>query len=72
MSGICEDVNECQWQPCLNGGVCHNLRPGYLCVCGAGHLGDNCQWPVLLPETHPFVAPAAIAGLTFSVLVVGE
>nr|XP_045586246.1 neural-cadherin-like [Procambarus clarkii] len=63
---VCEDVDECLWRPCLNGGSCYNLRPGYLCVCGPGRTGDNCEWGGLSPDSHPFTAPVAIAALTLS------
>lgn len=72
VGGGCEDVDECQWRPCLHGGVCHNLQPGYLCLCGADHAGDHCQWPVSPPQRHPLAGPAAIAGLTLSLLVLGK
>lgn len=68
---VCEDVDECLWQPCLHGGSCHNLRPGFLCVCGPDHLGDHCQWAKIAPVGHPITAPAAIAAITVSVLVLG-
>lgn len=72
VGGSCEDVNECQWRPCLHDGECHNLQPGYLCVCGADYLGDHCQWPVSPPGSHLLAGPAAIAGLTISLLVMGK
>ncbi|XP_071536735.1 putative neural-cadherin 2 isoform X2 [Panulirus ornatus] len=65
----CEDVNECLWEPCLHGGSCYDLRPGYLCMCGPDHIGDNCQWTKLAPVSHSFTAPAAIAAITLSVLI---
>ena len=72
VSGVCEDVDECLWRPCLYGGSCHNLRPGFLCVCGPDHLGDHCQWAKLAPEGHPLTAPAAIVAITVSFLVLGK
>ncbi|XP_050716089.1 putative neural-cadherin 2 isoform X2 [Eriocheir sinensis] len=69
VASVCEDVDECLWRPCLHGGSCHNLRPGFLCVCGPDHLGDHCQWAKIAPEGHPITAPAAIAAITVSVLV---
>ncbi|KAK8374085.1 hypothetical protein O3P69_014994 [Scylla paramamosain] len=69
VDGACEDVDECQWRPCLHGGSCLNLQPGYLCVCGPGHVGDHCQWSKLASSGHPVAAPAAIAAITVSVLV---
>ncbi|XP_042242201.1 neural-cadherin-like isoform X1 [Homarus americanus] len=65
----CEDVDECLWRPCLHGGSCYNLRPGYLCVCGPGHTGDNCEWGSLASGGHPLTAPLAIAALTLSLLL---
>ncbi|XP_069159473.1 uncharacterized protein [Procambarus clarkii] len=66
---VCEDVDECLWRPCLHGGSCYNLRPGYLCVCGPGRTGDNCEWGGLSPDSHPFTAPVAIAALTLSLFL---
>ncbi|XP_071513389.1 putative neural-cadherin 2 isoform X2 [Panulirus ornatus] len=66
----CQDVDECVYQPCLNGGTCHNLMPGYYCACSPAHTGDNCQWAKLSPEPHPLTAPLAIAGLTLAVLII--
>ncbi|XP_037789239.1 neural-cadherin-like [Penaeus monodon] len=65
----CEDVNECLWEPCLHGGTCTNLRPGYLCACGPGHAGDNCQWSRAVAVAHPLTAPAAILAVTVSLFV---
>lgn len=72
MGRSCEDVNECLWEPCLHGGTCTNLRPGYLCACGPGHAGDNCQWSRAVAVAHPLTAPAAILAVTVSLFVLGE
>ncbi|KAG0725905.1 Neural-cadherin [Chionoecetes opilio] len=69
VGGACEDVDECLWRPCLHGGSCLNLQPGYLCVCAPGHLGDHCQWSKLASNGHPAAAPAAIAAIAVSILV---
>ncbi|XP_042237522.1 putative neural-cadherin 2 isoform X2 [Homarus americanus] len=41
--GACQDMDECVWSPCLNGGSCINRDPSYYCVCPASHLGDHCE-----------------------------
>ncbi|XP_069195930.1 putative neural-cadherin 2 [Procambarus clarkii] len=42
----CDDLDECVWQPCLNGGSCFNTPSGgYTCACGAGFSGQHCQMP---------------------------
>ncbi|XP_045138941.1 putative neural-cadherin 2 isoform X2 [Portunus trituberculatus] len=65
----CEDVDECLWRPCLHGGTCTNLRPGYLCLCGPAHAGDNCQWNTHARPPSALTAPAALAALTVSLVV---
>lgn len=69
---VCEDVDECQWQPCLHGGTCQNLRPGFLCACEPTHLGDHCQWIVTPREAHPFAVHAGVAVLALSLLLLGK
>ncbi|KAK8742317.1 hypothetical protein OTU49_001799 [Cherax quadricarinatus] len=69
VGGVCEDLDECVWQPCLHGGSCYNLHPGFQCVCGPGHAGDHCQWTHPATPGHPLTAPVAIAALTLSLLL---
>ena len=40
----CVDRDECLTNPCLNGGVCINREPFYLCDCPDGYFGENCQF----------------------------
>ncbi|XP_029938701.1 sushi, nidogen and EGF-like domain-containing protein 1 isoform X2 [Salarias fasciatus] len=40
---VCEEVNECLSQPCLNGGTCRNKIGSYQCVCREGFSGIRCQ-----------------------------
>ena len=37
------DIDECQSNPCLNGGTCRNLENHYMCDCQTGYEGLNCQ-----------------------------
>ncbi|XP_064098213.1 neural-cadherin-like [Macrobrachium nipponense] len=69
VGSACEDTNECLMEPCLHGGTCHDLRPGYLCLCRPNHFGSNCEWTELSSTGHPLTAPAAIAAVTLSLLV---
>ncbi|XP_068229632.1 putative neural-cadherin 2 [Palaemon carinicauda] len=65
----CKDINECLWSPCLNGGSCHNLRPGYFCQCDGRFLGDNCQFKRWETSDRPFTTQALIATVAISLLV---
>ncbi|XP_028259487.1 sushi, nidogen and EGF-like domain-containing protein 1 isoform X2 [Parambassis ranga] len=40
---VCEEINECLSQPCLNGGTCRNKIGSYQCVCTDGFSGNRCQ-----------------------------
>ena len=37
------DINECESNPCENGGTCMNLEDGYSCACEPGFTGTVCQ-----------------------------
>lgn len=38
------DVNECDSNPCMNGGTCTQGEPGsYICRCPRGFSGDSCE-----------------------------
>ena len=46
-------INNCESQPCLNGGSCVNGVNVYTCNCAPGYTGYNCQtrsksinWPI--------------------------
>ncbi|XP_064194597.1 protein crumbs homolog 1-like isoform X1 [Anguilla rostrata] len=50
----CElQVNECQSDPCLNGGSCHDYVNGFSCACRAGFLGRFCEVDVDECESDP-------------------
>ena len=36
------DINECDSQPCQNGGQCLDGVNQYTCTCAAGYAGVNC------------------------------
>ncbi|XP_068447252.1 sushi, nidogen and EGF-like domain-containing protein 1 isoform X3 [Clinocottus analis] len=40
---ICEEINKCLSQPCLNGGTCRNQVGSYQCECVDGFTGNRCQ-----------------------------
>jgi hypothetical protein len=40
---LCEiDINECDSQPCKNGGKCSNLLNCWTCDCPTGYFEDDC------------------------------
>ncbi|XP_035682322.1 uncharacterized protein LOC118419823 [Branchiostoma floridae] len=42
----CTDINECQSNPCQNGGTCQNMVDRYSCTCSDYFEGDNCETAV--------------------------
>ncbi|XP_060587010.1 fibrinogen-like protein A [Ruditapes philippinarum] len=41
--GRCTDIDECESNPCKNGGTCNNLVANYTCSCPAEWEGYNCN-----------------------------
>ncbi|XP_074046826.1 sushi, nidogen and EGF-like domain-containing protein 1 isoform X4 [Macrotis lagotis] len=39
----CDEINECESQPCLNGGSCKDRIASFLCICGSGYMGLHCE-----------------------------
>ena len=37
------EVNECESEPCQNGGECVDLLNGFECECRDGYVGDQCE-----------------------------
>ena len=47
------DVNECNSNPCKNGGTCTDRVNEYTCKCRPGYSGSNCK--TSKSETNPGV-----------------
>lgn len=45
------DINECEAEPCRNGGICTDLVANYSCECPGEFMGRNCQYSKYL-HTH--------------------
>ncbi|XP_053072048.1 sushi, nidogen and EGF-like domain-containing protein 1 isoform X5 [Acinonyx jubatus] len=39
----CHETDECQMQPCRNGGSCRDLPGAFVCQCPAGFTGVHCE-----------------------------
>lgn len=37
------NIDECESEPCQNGGSCEDKINGYTCTCSAGFLGESCN-----------------------------
>jgi hypothetical protein len=47
---FCEtEIDECESNPCQNGGECIDQVDAYLCICPEGYTGDNCETPPIIP-----------------------
>ena len=47
------DLDECESDPCANGGDCENRDNAFSCTCLAGYTGTNCETGVNgLDECH--------------------
>ena len=58
---ICDvEIDECDPNPCLNGGTCTDLFADYECACIDGYIGDNCEIePCEPPSCVPYTPIAA-------------
>ncbi|XP_066275444.1 fibrillin-2-like [Branchiostoma lanceolatum] len=46
IEGCGEEPDHCHFNPCLNGGTCHDLVGGYNCTCPDSFTGTNCEQDV--------------------------
>ena len=36
------DIDNCDPNPCANGGICTDGTNSYICTCAEGYIGENC------------------------------
>ncbi|NXP53717.1 SNED1 protein, partial [Heliornis fulica] len=49
----CDEIDECQSQPCLNGGRCKDRVAEFLCLCEPGYAGHRCESDVDECQSEP-------------------
>ncbi|CAL8276588.1 unnamed protein product [Merluccius merluccius] len=47
------NIDECESEPCQNGGICEDQINGYACICAAGFAGDICEINIDECESQP-------------------
>ncbi|KAK8405263.1 hypothetical protein O3P69_001675 [Scylla paramamosain] len=69
--GSCQDLDECEWLPCLNGGTCVNREPGYSCHCTASHGGEHCETERKDAAVMVFPVTTLVVVVVWSFLLLG-
>ncbi|NXR12276.1 SNED1 protein, partial [Semnornis frantzii] len=49
----CNEIDECQSQPCVNGGQCKDRVAEFLCLCEPGYAGHQCELDVDECQSEP-------------------
>uniref|UniRef100_A0AAR2LD50 Sushi, nidogen and EGF-like domains 1 n=1 Tax=Pygocentrus nattereri TaxID=42514 RepID=A0AAR2LD50_PYGNA len=49
---VCEEINECLSQPCMNGGTCRDRVASFLCECESGFTGQHLDECLSEPCKH--------------------
>ncbi|XP_072227644.1 protein crumbs homolog 2a [Leuresthes tenuis] len=47
------NIDECESEPCKNGGTCEDEINGYTCICSDGFLGELCELNINECESQP-------------------
>ncbi|KAK3083937.1 hypothetical protein FSP39_005650 [Pinctada imbricata] len=48
-----EEINECDSNPCQNGGTCNDQLNSYSCTCSPGYTGNNCETEINECDSNP-------------------
>ena len=51
-------ANECDSQPCANGGLCFDGEGEYLCICTEDYRGENCEVDAFVCAPGSYLTPA--------------
>lgn len=57
------DINECERDPCKNGGICTDLVANYSCECPGEYMGRNCQYSKCSSSSFTTIFPWVIRPL---------
>lgn len=68
MSACLSDVNECEKNPCKNGGSCTDLRANYTCQCPGQYMGRNCQYSKWESTSSPLLIKPMCINIRYHLL----